>query len=155
LTPLAQAVYTGIHDHRFSFKSEVIYGAQSHQEYEMLRTDAGKYYLTAPVRNPSTEDTKLVAIDDKLVNFVPLALKVVERGQTYEFEFGRFHETAPGSLTATIMVKTHEEPLWEPRVACLYGTEPDNEFDRMQVDPEILWASVARVAELVNWRGEC
>ncbi len=145
---LAQSIRTGIHDHRFSFISEVIYGVQVHQPYEVVSGD--EYEIYTPVRRGDTEDTKLVRSMAGRFSFVANHRLEIPRGNSYEFMFGLFHDTVPIGLTATLMGKTKVEKLWTPRVACRVGEKPDNGFNRDLVDKADLWSSIENVLDLIN-----
>lgn len=143
LVEYGQVVRTPIHDHRFSFHSEVILGSQDHQEYAMMEGES--HYLLTLQRLSGTEDTKLLPYLGPTVDFRPLQRLTIPRGSSYDFEFGLFHETAPVEFTATVMTKTYDEPLWTVRVGCPVDMQPDNEFDREDVSKELLWSYIKRV----------
>lgn len=151
LDDLAQVIRTSIHDHRFSFISEVIYGVQLHQVFHPVPEIPGETFnFYHPVRSSGTEDTKLARSMGHPVSFAPDEPIEIPRGNSYEFRWGLFHDTVPTGLTATIMRKTKVEKLWIPRVAVPVGEEPDNNFDRELIDKDILWDSIRSVLELVD-----
>ncbi len=151
----AQKINTQIHDHRFSFVSEVLLGEITNVVYEPdmgddVVEDAEEYraYDIYVTKTRHGEDTMLERIGDEIAMGVNRRQKV-PRGTRYRFDFGQFHETAYDALCITRMTKIHNEPLWRPRVLCLKDRRPDNDFNRYQYSEDTLWAIVERA--LIVW----
>ncbi len=139
-----QSVSTQIHDHRFSFSSEVVLGLLSHTVYEVnYGVNETHSIYTAKKRNK--DDTVLVKADmdcwPRIVSEVKLAA-----GSTYTFSWGTFHESGADRLTATIMTKTIVFHSHTPRVLVPKDSEPDNEFDRYAQDEDHLYRTVRGAA---------
>lgn len=146
LEGMGQMVRTGIHDHRFSYHSLVVYGRQVHQEYRIVVGFDLRVY--EPQRREGTEDTKLVPSDPSKVPDVRAIVGnrlEIPAGFSYTFEAKEFHDSIPLGLTATIMTKTHVDRNHTARVLVPIDEEPDNEFDRESVDKAMLWDSIRRV----------
>lgn len=143
----AQSVSTQIHDHRFSFESESIFGVLIHQPY-VEKYDGVRYDVYHP-RMRHDEDTTLE--DSGLdISIEPLLPQSISRGERYQFEFGEFHETRYDDLAITLMTKTHVSKRWTPRVLCRQEQNPDNSFDRYQYSDKILWGIVRQAFHRVE-----
>ena len=147
LSVRAQSVSTQIHDHRFSFESECIFGVLHHKPYEEV-FDGIRYNVYSP-RMRHDEDTILEdsGID---ITIEPTLSRLISRGERYQFEFGEFHETKYDDLAITLMTKTHLEKNWIPRVLCKEDQKPDNSFDRYQYPDQTLWMIVREVFRRVE-----
>lgn len=158
-----QAIPTPIHDHRFSFISRILMGELINISYQAIPTPTepelskqGKWYLKpvvyrlyAPMRG-GNEDTKLVPADE-----VDYFMEVQSRdsyleGQEYSFKARDFHETQHKGLTATLMRKTSEDLGHRVSIACPADLEPDNIFNRYEVDIDAMWQIVERVSRTLS-----
>lgn len=137
--------HSSIHDHRFSFISQVLVGSQINVEVEVTPSDDGTHvaYLHEGTRQacggrPWVPQGR-VALGEQ-VSFE------VEAGRRYMVSAYQFHRTIPSGdgRVATIMRKTAEYDRGAQSL-CLAGVEPDTALDRFQWPPERLWAVVTEV----------
>lgn len=144
----AQKTRTPIHDHAFDFTSTILVGNLLHKVYScdeiipyFTDSNVAKTYHVYKAQKTSTENTVLVKDDDKEYALVRCQeSKYIQKGHSYDFEGGRFHEsvnTGPG-ITASIMFKTKIYSGYKPRVLCLSTETPDNDFSRYSVDQSVL-----------------
>ena len=75
-----------------------------------------------------------------------MALINLAAGSDYNTLAYHFHHTEPGGdgRVATIMKKRGEYPAGA-HSTCIYGVQPDTDFDRYQWSPVRLWEIVADV----------
>jgi hypothetical protein len=131
-----QKVHTGIHTHRFNFRSAVIKGEVLHKEFNFQFHRDGTHRLYSPTANERLAPTNKVG---------DLFLKrstIITEGQEYTFAAGLFHETIANDSSITLMEKTDvfDIPVY---VACPVDEEPDNIFDRDEDNPDrALWAMI-------------
>lgn len=140
-----QKVATMIHDHVFGFKSTIIYGRLINVMYHIVPHKNGDFAVYIPeVRD--WENTALGATMLR-VNAVPTYVDMVQWGSgcsTYTVAPFEFHESfAPDGPAATIIIKDAPTQAQgakdKPRVLVPVDTEPDNEFNRYDADPALLW----------------
>jgi hypothetical protein len=137
--------HSTIHDHRFNFTSRVIVGTQFNHTFDIIRHDAGEFMLylhegarTAGGGRPWTPDGR--------VDLVPTGTIGIASGNDYHTRAYTYHRTDPGGdcRVATIMAKRDEYPVGA-HSTCLFGIQPDTDFDRFQWSPAQLWEIVADV----------
>ncbi len=158
-----QAIQTPIHDHRFSFISRILMGELINISYEAIpippepqASREGGWYLKPVAHRLHTpvpgdrEDTKLVPVDESEYFMEVQSRGSYLEGQEYSFEARDFHETQHQGLTATLMRKTSEIPDHRVRVACPVDLEPDNIFNRYEVDIDAMWRIVERVSRSLS-----
>lgn len=135
-----QTIPSQIHDHTFSFKSEIIVGQLVHRTIQVLRDGAGAYDLYRAVVNHG-EDTRLEKQQGRVLAQI-INESLIRAGQTYSFQATRFHETIAPWPCVTVIEKdgpTLSQGGPAPRVLVPAGLEPDNSFDRYQTPAELLW----------------
>ncbi len=140
--PQAQRIKTRVHDHKFGFHSEVILGTLLNFSYGFVPHHSGTMRVYSPVPRKG-EDTRLEPTDVRGM-LVASGNKSIPMGSSYDFPLGAFHDTGWYGLTATIMTKTDECDVLA-RVLCSTDLEPDNDFDRYQWEPEMLWGVINMV----------
>lgn len=143
-----QKVWTGIHDHRFSFFSTCIFGDGILNKNYFENNDdqlSGpqpdyKVYVAKPRKG---EDTELVFSGVVIPGYKLWVVKLpVPMGRSYSLPSGYLHETLlefPEALAVTHMTKYDIKSLTEPRVLCPVDREPDNSFDRHRWSDEEVW----------------
>jgi len=146
----AQSVSTQIHDHIFEMESTILLGELEHTVYEPVFRDTGKYLLYQ-AEPRMEEDTELVAILGSRCDLEISQKYNFKKGDTYQFEAFKFHESLGNGLTATIMHKTAVHKDKKPRVACLVTEKPDNDFNRYSKDEELLWAEIKKVLDVIKF----
>lgn len=148
-----QEVNTAIHDHRFSFTSKVIAGRLINARFNVVEIDRFPVLeATHIVHRPEVregEDTILVSTD-KEVRVSESSVRFIHVGDSYEMNFGEFHETFSEQLTVTYMTKTHVKDDHVPSVLVPVGAEPDNEFNRYSFGPSMLWGVVEDALRLID-----
>ena len=146
-----QKVYTGIHNHKFSFKSKVLLGKLVHLQYEDLVRDNfnGEWniYTTVP---RDREDKGLVLATSDLFKLVNPQKFEMSAGSEYEFKAGKFHDSYGVGLTATLMNKGDVEDI-QVIVTCPKDKEPDNDFNRYQFEEKILWDIIEQVFKIIKY----
>lgn len=136
--PPAQAVRTPIHDHTFDFRSHLLTGFVVHTVYRQAPGEGHRIYV--PVPNVG-HDTRLVPADEPSCDLHPCSRLEVWDGW-YDFGAGIFHTTDSRGEAATLMVKTRLGVTPRARVACPAHLEPDNAFNRHEVDLDAVWEAI-------------
>lgn len=145
-----QNVYTPIHDHVFGFKSTLIVGRLFNVVYGINNQEFGDYAVWEP-KVTSRENTVLERTKNR-VRVFPIRTDLVEQNtvsRTYEMDPFIFHESFVTEPTVTIMQKwgltqAQGSPI-KPRVLVRFDQEPDNQFNRYDANPEVLWRIIERV----------
>ncbi len=146
----AQAVYTGIHNHKFSFKSEILLGTLIHTQFEnLVQDDNGEWKIYKPVPR-DREDKGLELASPHLFTLTNPQKFEMSKGSEYEFPYGKFHDSKGKGLTATLIEKTEVNNDTDVIVACPKDTQPDNEFNRYQFDQDVLWSTIEEVFFKIN-----
>ena len=138
-----QVTPSQIHDHTFSFKSQIIIGQLVHRTMEPRPDPAGAYDLYKAVVRKG-EDTYLGKEPGRFSVTITCE-HLAKAGSEYSFQAGRFHETVAPWLCVTIITKdgpTLSQGGPPPRVLVPVGLEPDNTFDRYQTPPDALWGII-------------
>ena len=156
-----QKVATPIHDHRFSFTSQVLYGVQESQRYTLQRgteittADLEETYQIHKVVNRDREDTILVPTGET-VGVQGEDRLVIPMGHQYHFPAHDFHATpVSGMITVTWLTKTYIDPSHETQVLVKSGFMPDNEFNRYDWPDEYCWNIIKQSIMLAqnSWHG--
>lgn len=144
---------SNIHNHRFSFHSQILLGClkntvyglrggDDHEVYEVYcgSKDAGEFRIVDPVK---------VGV----CTVKRLGVQLLVAGNDYTCEIGEFHTSQGDGLTATLMQK-----LWEghenSRVVVPTGTSMKSAFED-QPPAERLWAIIDSTINLVKESGQC
>lgn len=138
-----QVVPSTIHDHTFSFTSIVVGGQIVNRCVDLKEDSNGAYEMYQAVTNHG-EDTRLVKSSARF-NATVTAEHLLRAGDTYQFEARRFHETIAPWLCVTVIDKdgpTLAQGGPNPNVLVPTGLQPDNTFDRYQVEPGRLWTII-------------
>lgn len=142
-----QNTSTQIHNHKFSFRSEVLCGKLTHIHYK-LETNVedfanGEIYnLYHPVVREKEDTVLELSNANAVFKFHPLQMLVLTEGSSYDFSYAEFHETKAQGFTATIVHKELVVKNFIPSVACRVGSVPDNDFGRYQFEEKELWKYV-------------
>lgn len=143
-----QKVDTGMHDHAFSFISEVLKGRMiNHRVKPAMGTSYRVYHPEAR----DGEDTQLVP-SGLLCELAPTRNETVGQGGSYHMLAGEVHWTEPVGQTITLMRSIKAtgkltEFLKPPRVFVAADAEPDNEFNRNSFSVSDLWDIIE---EMIN-----
>lgn len=139
------SVDTPMHDHTFSFTSQVLLGALRHTVYVPTANPDGIYrlYRTFPYRAQDRE-TPFALMDDLRYDLVLKEQIVIPAPRTYYFAAFEFHSSDPIGLTATLIRTEPFDKTKQARVAVRHDQTPQL-FDRSQFDEEILWELIRRV----------
>ena len=149
-----QRVATMIHDHVFGFKSTIIYGRLVNVMYGITPQKSGDFAVYSPVVR-DREDTILEDIGLR-VHAQPVHVDMVQWdsiNSTYTVAPFEFHESfAPDGPAATIIIKDAPTQAQgaknTPRVLVPVGRQPDNEFNRYDADPDLLWKIIEDTLKL-------
>lgn len=141
--PYRQKTYHPIHDHIFGFQSHVYSGRLIHVPYLIEEDPEGTHIFWQATHIVGTEKCILKQVDGKCLRLVGELAKAVQPGEDYYFAPFLFHETLSNEPTMTIIKKNAETfgqgSTQAPRIAVPVGVEPDNDFQRDDVDTDILW----------------
>ena len=131
----AQRIATPIHDHRFSFRSVVLYGYQNHWTYNPITTeDSTRWTHHVYQAQPTTrQSTELVPTGAVVSVGAPICY-TIPAGESYLFEQYLFHETPIIEYAITVLFKLANDPDHATRVLCPIGSQPDNDYDRYSMD---------------------
>lgn len=134
--PEAQIVHTPIHDHRFSFRSLVLYGRQYHWTYDptICEEDIATHYITAAI--PQLDENTILVDTHVYVKVDAPVRYSIPAGYVYYFSKYEFHETPIKEYTITLLEKQDNDATYYPRVLCPVGLKPDNDYDRYQMSEE-------------------
>jgi hypothetical protein len=149
---LTQKVYTGIHNHKFSLESEILIGCLKHIQYTVSENNIdGEYQLYNAVPREG-QDTEMVLFNaGKKYDFINPQTFEMQKGSKYDFPHSLFHESIGIGLTATLLTKTLSLKHLPALIACKVGKNPDNEFNRYQIDSELLWVLVEEVFNVIKY----
>lgn len=125
-----------IHDHKFTFVSQVLYGRLHNMNYDM-KPDFGEHGLY----RVDAETNKLRRTGSCRSHW--FGTDIIKAGESYEFGGPlKFHDTYADELTVTVMTKTHAIDSYEPQVICIndepnpddaFGTQPEYGHLRREV----------------------
>lgn len=153
--PKSQDPQTPIHDHTFTFESEVVLGTLAHETYQAAAERFGNSEgMTHRVWAVNDDGLLIPTARTVVLQVAPLTL--IGTGSTYTFGGpGNYHDThgLRDTLTATIMRKVTTGLAPNPEVVVPLGVEPDNAFRRDQYPDTQLWPFVDRVLSLLAARG--
>lgn len=150
-TPLLPTVRKEpIHDHTFSFDSEVMLGSLTHTVYDLVEDENGMFevYTVQPFLAVGKE-TPLVKETDRRYRLDISKELVISAGQTYHFDAFLFHDSQPHGLTASIMSYGEVDPSKRARVLHVVGQPSPETFDRDQIDVEVLWQEIQTACRLM------
>lgn len=139
-----QKVETPIHDHRFGFTSYLLRGALRNVVYRVESNPDGAYEAHCAIARVG-QDTVLVGTG-WLCDVTVESADVTQAGESYSMERGQIHESQPLGLSVSLIVKdgpSLNQGGSSPLVYVKRGVEPDNEFNRYDADPELLWTIIA------------
>lgn len=148
------AEFSSIHDHRFSFTSQVLVGEQINVRYNVIDSTQVRNLCRAPgmeyvayehsgARLPTGsrpwEPAMLLTLEEGII-------ERIKPGYMYQMDKYQLHRTQPGGdgRVATLMTKT-DEGTYGAYSLCRIGVEPDVEFDRYQLSENELWEYVKSV----------
>ncbi len=139
-----------VHDHRFGFTSTVLRGCLVNHVHAALKLEVDgrqleshDVYVHEGDRLPTGNRPWL---PDGRVWLTTVSTQVVHERQSYSMLPGVFHSTEPMGMVATIMAK-RPALVRGARTLVRMGTEPDVDFDRLQLSTREMWAVVRAVLE--------
>lgn len=123
-----QSVPTPIHNHRFTFRSKILYGTLIHIEYEIEQTRTGSHtkYIVDCREGAETKVTSTGIIVRPTIKQV----SIFNKGDKYLFRKGLFHETRHIGFCVTEFEKLETDDKIVTTVLVPVGYEPENEFTR-------------------------
>lgn len=130
--------WSGIHNHRFSFRSTVLVGEQLNQRADLILHPEGTHDVISHDGPRSERGGRLSFVAGR-VNVQLRELERYEPGQSYVMPELEYHHTPNSGVVVTLMEKLSEGSIH----ACSVVERPhqfDQEFDRFQLSPEQLWA---------------
>lgn len=135
--------HSAIHNHRFSFRSQVLVGRQVNRRYNVLGTVFEPFATHDRISHDGPRSPKggRQSYFAELVRVCPLPDEIFEPGQSYEMPALQYHETPNSGVVVTIM-----EKLTEGRVHASSlierGHQFHQDFDRHQLSEARLWEFV-------------
>lgn len=141
--------HSQIHDHRFSFVSEVLVGTQINQLWIVKKDRARPSHIGYLHEGPRTKFGNRPWLPDLHVEVEAGNRQVIQAGADYYMPAYIYHSTTPGGdgRVATLMAKRGEGDRGAHSL-CAVGVEPDADFDRKQWSLDRLWQIVRDVLPL-------
>lgn len=144
-----------MHNHRFSFKSDVLCGAIDNRECDVTPDDSGDadVYLVVNAR----EQKALTGSFDGNVWFSHRANvrwrapKVTVDGSSYEFSRGDFHVTLPLGTTVTLVTKYDVQEGRRAEIVVPHGATLVHAFDESRA-PDVAGVIAEAVSALIRSR---
>lgn len=134
--------HSAIHNHRFSFTSQVLKGTQVNQrcDIEVMKPGTGSHALISHNGPRSDKGGRLsYPVADVNVHF--RKVERYEAGQVYFMPALEYHHTPCEGVVVTVITKQAELEI-HANSLCAQGVEFDYEFDRFQLSPDALFAFV-------------
>lgn len=137
--------HSAVHNHRFSFTSQVLAGKLIDQPHTVIQDEAGTH-IAYSHSAPRTQSGGRPWTPTGKVTLRPHAELHYNPGTRYYVEAYAYHLSRPGGdgRVATLLTK-HDEGERGAESICKAGIEPDAEFDRFQLSPATLWGYVLEV----------
>lgn len=145
--PATRVKNAQIHDHRFWFRSKVLFGELLHKEYVVSLNIRGEHGLYKTHGHSKVAPLERIGRCD----VVQSKLDTYPAGEEYDFGGpGKYHETNANHLTVTIMTKVKSDPTYFAHIVALDDHEPDHAFAK-QPERELLVAEVQQALARVEW----
>jgi hypothetical protein len=137
--------YSPIHNHRFSFQSEVLRGMQINQRVRVVMKEKGEFgsHVVIAHQGPRSAFGGRESFVDGFCDIELLDIEYYKTGQNYIMTAGEYHHTPNSGRVVTLMEKLYEGEIHANSII-LGGHEFDQSFDRFQFSPEKLWEFVQR-----------
>lgn len=145
-----QTVDTGIHDHKFGFRSTAIVGRVVNILWttidypEETYPGVASHKVYVPRGSSIKSENTTLSDSGERVKAYPASSRTVLIGEAYYMEPRAFHETISDRPSATIMTKGYEVPH-VARILVPMGQEPDNDFNRDAFPVARLWEIIEEV----------
>lgn len=141
--------HSQVHDHRFSFESQVLVGVQRNVDWVLHGPGEVKglsTHIAYKHEGPRTKYGNRPWIEDYQGTLVKDSQLDVHAGEKYSMKFHCYHSTEPmgDGRVATLMTKTHEVEAGAHSL-CRIGVQPDVNFDRHQMIEADMWSIVLNV----------
>lgn len=132
--------HSGIHNHRFSFRSTVLIGSQYNQRADLVIHPMGTHDVISHDGPRSARGGRESFVAGR-VNVQLRPVEVYGPGDSYVMPELEYHHTPNSGIVVTLMEKLSEGSIH----ACSVVERPhvfDQEFDRLQLTPGRLWGLV-------------
>ena len=130
--------HSAIHNHRFSFRSQVLVGRQVNRRYYVWSNpDSGTHNRISHDGPRSEKGGRLSYIAER-VDVAPLPDEYVHAGDSYLMPKLEYHETPNTGIVVTLLQKIEEGDVHASSIIT-HGIEFDQSFDRFQLEQERLW----------------
>ncbi len=137
--PYRQRTYNPVHDHVFGFVSEVFSGRLVNACYSVVEDESHGTHCKAHCQGGD----RVVVQRGRYYRLRSRASFALQPGQQYEMPAFEFHESLSNEPTMTIIRKDDDTVAQgNPRSATVMtprGVDPDDDFNRDDVDLEVLW----------------
>lgn len=134
--------HSAVHNHRFSFKSEVLKGTQINQrcDLEIVKPGTGSHILISH-NGPRSEKGGRESYPVADVNIIYREIERIDAGQSYLMPAMGYHHTPCEGIVVTLLTKLEQTDLHANSV-CKRGVDFHYDFDRFQLSPDELFAIV-------------
>jgi len=145
-----QKTFSPVHNHIFSFHSEIYVGRLINVCYQKDAAPTGTHEEWR-VQLIEGEETKLVRQGEARYHLDPVEMEVMFPGDLYFMPKWEFHEILTNEPTMTVIRKKGAVLTLGPNsggasVMVPVGEEPDNDFRRGDVDTDALWDLILETA---------
>jgi hypothetical protein len=134
--------HSAIHNHRFSFTSRVLKGAQVNQrvDLEIVKPETGSHLLISH-NGPRSDKGGRLSYPVADVNVLYREPELYLPGEEYVMPALEYHHTPCEGIVVTLLRK-HEELSIHANSVCRRGVDFHYDFDRFQLSPTELFAFV-------------
>ena len=129
-----QSVPTTIHDHIYSFVSQILCGELCNKTYDVV--PGTTYHRCYGIPNMNI----LHKSGNETYDVVSTGTYFMKAGSQYFFKSRHYHESLAFEPTLTLMMKTENLDGEMPNVLCPINADPDNKFSRWGHDITMLYS---------------
>lgn len=136
-----QHTYTGLHDHRFSFRSTIFRGRIVNRTWDERAGNAYDIWTPRQAHDvPNSSQESLLCHTGRTCSLTNGHEDVYGAGEHYDMAIGQIHDGfAHSKMAVTVMRVTGRNLDWPVRVLCPMGLSPDNAFQRHGFGSNWLW----------------
>lgn len=146
--PPAQNPRSPIHNHTFSFRSEILCGELTHIEFEWIPAIKAKEEELVVGLYKGSGDYEHLEFTGEWGAVRETGRHYYDPGTEYTFDFGKYHDSLGKGFTATMMTKTLYHQIPYATVVCQPSIgAPDNTFRRDKYPQSALMPFVEALLE--------
>lgn len=132
--------HSAVHNHRFSFTSQVIKGVQKNVRVDLELAKDGSHTIISH-NGPRSDKGGRLSYPVASCNVHEGEVELIEPGHSYFMPVHQYHHTPNDGIVVTLM-KKHEESLIHANSVIRSGVDFHYDFDRFQLSPEELFSYV-------------